>query len=89
MHEYTADLPGILSYLRCIYVCLEARGYRAFVSRMTNWHGTLGVLDVDGWKKLFQTHTASSGMEHVEEVTAKTWLFHVSHTTIQDKKTKS
>ena len=35
MHEYMAYyVPGIVLYLRCIYVCLEACDYRAFVARM-------------------------------------------------------
>ena len=38
---------------------------------------TLGVLDIDGWKK----HTASSSVEHVVEVTAKGRLFLVTSVT--------
>ena len=36
---YTAYVPGISLYSRCMYVCLEACDNRAFVARMTNRHG--------------------------------------------------
>ena len=72
----------------CVYVRLEACDYGAFVWRMTNghkhWVGVdSSVLDASGWKKQFQTPTASSVVEQVVEVTAV--FGHVSHTDIHTK----
>ena len=41
---------------------------------------TLGVLDVDGWKKQFK-RTSSSSMEHAVKVTAQKRLFLVTSVT--------
>ena len=44
---------------------------------------TLGVLDVDGWRKQFsKRHTASSNVEHGVEAIAKRRLFFVMSVTL-------
>ena len=59
MREYTAYVPGILLYLRCInlYVCLEARDNRALVSGMTNRHGNWVCWMSMGGKSGLNTHS--------------------------------
>ena len=64
-------VPGILLYLPCvsICVCLEACGYRALVSRMTNRHGHWVYWMSTGGKS--SLNTASSSVKHVVEVAAE------------------
>ena len=57
MHEYRVCTWYLDVLAMCLVdnntVCLEACYYRAFVSRDDASARTLGVLNVDGWKKQF------------------------------------
>ena len=76
MKRFLFRPKGPLKYSRCICILKSMTASRElFVSLQDDESvGTLGVLDVDGWKKQFHLKNALSSVKHVE-VAAKRLLF--------------